>query len=263
MDDLTLISKKYKTDKSTAHNYTVVYDKYFSEFRKSEINLLEIGIGVYDDKFGGGGSLQMWREYFEKATIYGLDIIEKKIDLGERIKIYQGSQSNINDLKTLINDAKKFKIIIDDGSHLNKDQIKSFKILFEYLEEGGLYVIEDVQTSYHLRDGGDGFYLKNEKTAINYFKSIIDKINYAEIENPFFNFSNDYFARNITDIHFYHNLIIIRKNNNNEKSNLLSDYQFKAKGKTFVGLRANVKKIRYLLHFFRWKYNKFLDLLKL
>ena len=72
----------------------------------------------------------MWRDYFPKGIIYGIDIVIKNLDLGERVKIYQGSQDNHQDLNKVVNDAGKFDIIIDDGSHLNNHQIKTFEHLF-------------------------------------------------------------------------------------------------------------------------------------
>ena len=81
--------------------------------------------------------------------------------------------------------------------------------MFKSLKEGGYYFVEDTLTSY-LRDyGGEGAYLKKNNTIINYFKNIVDKINYKEIENPYY--KSDYFSKNITAIHFYHNLIVIKK----------------------------------------------------
>tara|TARA_B100000029_G_scaffold463550_1_gene496939 strand:- start:38 stop:829 length:792 start_codon:yes stop_codon:yes gene_type:complete len=262
MDDLTKISKKYETDKSNDHKYTIIYNKYFSEKRYENIKLFEIGIGFPRDENRGGGSLQMWSEYFPNGTIYGLDIEKKKLNFDEKIKIFKGSQENFLDLKEVINSAGNFDIIIDDGSHFNKHQIKSFKYLFPYLNNGGYYIIEDIQTSYMLKYGGDGFYLNNKRTAINYFKTLIDKINYREIENPFFNFERDIHANLITEIHFYHNLIIIKKDINDEKSNLLKNYQFDIKGKSFLKIRKLIKQIKYSLHLIRSLLNKFFDLLK-
>jgi hypothetical protein len=37
-----------------------------------------------------------------------------------------------------------FDIIIDDGSHLIRDQISSFLLLRNKIKSGGLYIIEDV-----------------------------------------------------------------------------------------------------------------------
>ena len=130
MESLTDISLKYNTDKSTAHKYTKIYEKYLSSIRNTTLNLLEIGIGGYDNSEDGGGSLKMWRDYFIKGQIIGLDIEKKILNLGERIHIFQGSQDSKKDLDNILSKFHKLDIIIDDGSHLNKHQVKSFELLF-------------------------------------------------------------------------------------------------------------------------------------
>ena len=42
-----------------------------------------------------------------------------------------------------MNKFKSFDIIIDDGSHLLSDIVKSFNFFFQYLNSGGYYIIED------------------------------------------------------------------------------------------------------------------------
>ena len=88
--------------------------------------------------------------------------------------------------------------IIDDGSHQSKDIIKTFQYIFKFLKNGGYYFVEDIQTSYWSGYKGDSFYLKKDKTAVGVFKKIIDKINYQELDNPFY--KPDYFSKNITKI---------------------------------------------------------------
>ena len=101
---------------------------------------------------------------------------------GKRVNIYKGSQTDPKVLNKIIKEQKKFDYIIDDGSHINKDVIFTFEYMFKSLKEGGYYFVEDTLTSY-LRDyGGEGAYLKKNNTIINYFKNIVDKINYKEIE---------------------------------------------------------------------------------
>ena len=80
--------------------------------------------------------------------MYGLDEINKEFLNSKRIKTFVGSQ---NDKKFLINFGKKFgsfDIIIDDGSHFVKHQLTSFNNLYKYLNENGIYVIEDLSGSY-------------------------------------------------------------------------------------------------------------------
>ena len=67
-------------------------------------------------------------------------------------------------------EIQNFDIIIDDGSHLRKDVIKSFHLLFPHLNNDGLYVVEDMQTSYNHFFGGNPFDLKYSKYLIQEFQ---------------------------------------------------------------------------------------------
>ena len=251
MKSLTDLAIKYKTDKHGIHFYTKIYEKYMLPKIDQEIGLLEIGVGGYDEPQKGGESLKMWADFFSKGKIFSLDYFEKKLNLGSRIKIFKGSQSNSEDLMRIINETGELDFIIDDGSHINRDVIYTFKTLFKFLKHGGYYFIEDTQTSYMPEFGGDAFYLKNKKTLINFFKEIVDKINYMEIKNPFYQI--DYFAKNVTEIHFYHNLIVIKKNKNDEVSNVLdSTKKYK-----------NKKKIKYIFSYVKSVFYNFIDNLKI
>ncbi len=136
---LNEIGLKYKSDKSSNyHCYLELYDRYFSPYRGKNINFLEIGILF-------GDSLKIFDEYFENATITAIDIDDKKKFKRENIIIIQGDQSD----RSLLNKLDDFyEIIIDDGSHKMGHQQISFGFLFKKLKKGGLYVIEDLHTSY-------------------------------------------------------------------------------------------------------------------
>ena len=251
MSTITDLAIKHKSDKYGSHYYTHIYERYMYEKKKKSINLLEIGIGGYTnekgyaDIFVGGESLKIWRDYFKKGQIAGLDIIKKKINLGSRVKIFQGSQSSTKALSNITKKFKKFDFIIDDGSHRYEDVKFSFKYLYRYLKDGGYYFIEDTQSSYIRELGGDGANLENKKTVINYFKGIIDKINFQEIENPYY--KPDSIALNTIEIHFFHNMIVIKKNKNLEKSNILVNNRRMVGGSSFYKTRCLIKDIKYFL----------------
>ncbi|MBY6242465.1 hypothetical protein [Methylosinus sp. Sm6] len=63
-------------------------------------------------------------------------------------------------------------VVLDDGSHIASDQRASFDALFPLLDEGCLYIIEDMQTAYWplCYDGG----LERKGTAIEFLKEKID-----------------------------------------------------------------------------------------
>jgi hypothetical protein len=95
------------------------------------------------------------------------------------------------------------------GSHINQDVIASFKFLFPRLNPGGIYVIEDTETSYVDSYGGDSEDLYNPKTTINFFKSLIDYMHSENINNNIL--PDSLCADNIKSMHFYDNIIFITK----------------------------------------------------
>lgn len=220
--NLTHLAKVYSTDKWGEHYYTPHYQLHFQPFKYKNINLLEIGVGGYDDPLKGGASLRMWKRYFPFAKIFSLDIFDKSFHEENRIKIYNGSQVDQQFLNSIVDKCKKFDLIIDDGSHINKHVIQSFEYLFPFLSNEGIYVIEDTQTSYWPEFGGDSIDLNNSTSLMTYFKKFTDGLNYMEYKN--IEYSPSYFELNIISIHFYHNLIFIYKGPNNEKSNKMKEH---------------------------------------
>jgi len=220
-NDLIRLAKKYGVDKWGVHWYAQHYHHHFRQYRHRKINLLEIGVGGYENPAAGGQSLRMWQEYFPTATIYGIDIYDKRLQEQGRIKIRQGSQDDEAFLTAVSEEAGGFDIIIDDGSHLNRHVIKTFSILFPLLSLSGIYAVEDAQTSYWPPFGGNSDDLNSKHTSIGFFKALIDSLNYEEFLKP--GYKPSYFDRHITAMHFYHNLILIQKGENNEGSNLVKN----------------------------------------
>lgn len=85
-------------------------------------------------------------------------------------------------------------------------QITSFEILFPFLNENGLYVAEDLHSSYWYNYGG-GY--KKASSFIKYSKKIIDKIHawYSESDR----LKPDYYTKNIYGLHFYDSILMIDK----------------------------------------------------
>jgi hypothetical protein len=141
----------YDTDKIN-HHYLDVYDPILAAWRDSEVKLLEIGVHK-------GGSLQLWRDYFPRGRIVGIDLkLPKNFVPGERIEVFEGSQADTRFLSEVAAKTAPggFDVIIDDASHLGELTKTTFWHLFErHLKPGGLYAIEDWGTGY-LSDFPDG-----------------------------------------------------------------------------------------------------------
>jgi demethylmacrocin O-methyltransferase len=176
------LAKKHNTDKSSLdHNYTQFYQKYFDKYVKNPKKILELGIyttGVVNIN-NAGASLRMWSEYYKDSTIIGLDItdysaINNHPDYpnintftcnGEMRKDDDFNQITNPWLRQLYNQGEmiggkigldkaiekfgsEYDIIIDDGPHTMSSQHIFFGCMFKHLKSGGLFVIEDISTSY-------------------------------------------------------------------------------------------------------------------
>jgi SAM-dependent methyltransferase len=134
----------YDTDK-IANDYLRRYEPFVAPLTDTPVAVLELGVLR-------GGSLRLWRDYFRKGTIVGLDRARVAVDDPERrIHIYQGSQDDTALLTRIAREHAPagFDLIIDDASHVAALTRRSFWHLFEHhLKPGGLYVIEDWGTGY-------------------------------------------------------------------------------------------------------------------
>jgi hypothetical protein len=215
IDPLSELGLLYGTDKVRDHWYTPEYEARFSHARNLPIALLEIGVGGYADAGVGGASLQMWRDYFTQGTIVGLDIEDKsQLDLGERVHIEQGDQSDARVLHRLGKTYGPFDIIIDDGSHRVDDIVQSWVVLWEYVKAGGWYVVEDLQTAYWPAYGGSS--VRTGDTTIGWLYGLINHIHYTELDIP--NYRVTHFDETLTGLDIRRNLAFLLKGDNTKPS---------------------------------------------
>lgn len=138
-ESLDQIGLRHKTDKASSHHgYTPIYESYFSSIRKNPISILEIGVQF-------GNSLKMWSDYFPRATISGVDILSEFTPTNQRISLSVGDQGSIGFWKIYAS-GKAWDIIVDDGCHVIGPQKSSFTMLWDHVNGGGFYVIEDIYT---------------------------------------------------------------------------------------------------------------------
>ena len=131
-------SKKNKI-KIQAHGYSKFYQEIFYPIKNEVLNIMEIG------SFYGNASAALFF-YFKNSKIYGADInpdmFRYKADRIESLYVNSSSLSSIKN--ELINKNIKFDIIIEDASHMLKDQIISLFYLFPILNKGGYFIIEEL-----------------------------------------------------------------------------------------------------------------------
>lgn len=140
------LNQKFNSDKGGKHCYLEkYYQSKFDPVRTSTKKVFEIG--VYE-----GASIRLWREYFENAEIYALEVLSKRRRMFEgedRINLIIGNSIQSSSYTHL---PKDFDIIIDDGSHKPEDQFNTFKLAHQHLRTGGLYIIEDVRDINKLKE---------------------------------------------------------------------------------------------------------------
>ena len=154
------------------------YDRFFYRIKHKKLKILEIGIGGHDNPNLGGASLRSLSKFFNKSEIFGIDIIDKKPHERKRIKTFLGSQMNKEFLEEISKKHGPFDIIIDDGSHFVEHQIHSFNVLFPFLNDNGMYFIEDMLSSYYEYMGGS-INIDNEKNLVSKFSKMSHSV-YSE-----------------------------------------------------------------------------------
>jgi hypothetical protein len=190
---LTEIADHFKTDKGTIkHGYTEVYSRYLDGYRGTSLKLLEIGVAC-------GSSLKTWSAYLgSRAEIVGVDIRKECETLCR----------GVPNIRILIADAvtyssnEIFDVIVDDGSHVSKDIVLSWRNLWPQVRAGGLYFVEDMRCTH------DEGYRRNftfPKADGDFDRRHVMQWLDEQMR------AMDYSQSDIDFIHIYRQLIVLRK----------------------------------------------------
>ena len=191
--------------KIIAHGYAKIYEKYLKDNKNRILSIIELG------SFYGNASAAFFF-YFKNAKIYSADINpDMYLYSSKRLKNFftdTSSRSSIE--KNIINKSIKFDLIIEDASHMLKDQIISLFTLFRTLNSGGLFIVEEID-----------FPEKREDMRINQdfpdLKTILKKIMNKENFNSKYISENEklFFLDNVETIKFYNGnineIVVIKK----------------------------------------------------
>jgi hypothetical protein len=202
---------RYGTDKGSAPaapwqwpmGYERVYGPLLDPIRHAPVTMLELGWGEYDPDRGdhsnpdvGGRSARAWSDYFDHpdSQVHVVDITPKTFpDQQEyqRVHLWQGSQDDPDFLGHLHWQSGDYDLIIDDASHVSSLTVASFKILWPYLKPGGLYVVEDLHSSYHWwwfgeQEAAEDPACHEGKTAVAFLKRLADEafFNGVRVKGP-------------------------------------------------------------------------------
>ena len=131
------------TDKNTDHSYLDYYQTILEPYQDRKINFLEIGV----DR---GGSLFLWRKFFDKAIIYAIEKFYQITDtdfipFNPHIvdKVYLIIAEAYDELTA--NMVPNFDVIVDDGPHNLWSYIRTVQLYGPKLNAGGIFILEDIQ----------------------------------------------------------------------------------------------------------------------
>lgn len=195
-NDITLRSDKWLP-------YFDVYETFFSKWRGRSPVFMEVGIQ-------GGGSMQMWQQYFGKgAEIYGVDIDPAAAELPlDDIKVIIGDQERMSFWNTFLYAIKQIDLFLDDGGHTMNQQINTLLSVWPKISHGGIYMCEDLHTSYWTSHGGG---LKKPATMIEACKDIVDLMHAEHIESVELPMNLYEIFKDVGSVHFYNSIVVLTK----------------------------------------------------
>ena len=184
------------------HHYFEIYHRHFESFRGQSPVVLEIGVFQ-------GGSLQMWREYFGPgAQIVGIDVDPRCQQFEEaQISVMIGDQADRGFLAEVKRRLPRIDVVIDDGGPQMQQQIVSFEELYPHIQPRGVYLCEDIHTSFvKAYDGG----YRRPGTFHEYSKGLVDRLHAWYSEQPE-TFGVDELTRSTYALHFYDSILVVEK----------------------------------------------------
>ena len=196
---------KQDDKKIIAHGYAKIYEKYLKEKKEKNLNIIELG------SFYGNASAAFYF-YFKNSQIYSADINpDMYLYRSKRLKnFFTDTSSRASIENNILTRNTKFDLIIEDASHMLKDQIISLFILFKNLNSGGIFIVEEIDFPEKREDMRDGQEFPDLKTIL---KKIINKENF---NSKYINeYEKNYFLENFDTIKFYtgnvNEIVIIKK----------------------------------------------------
>jgi hypothetical protein len=141
-----------RTDKNTAHSYLDLYETLLSKKKNTATNVLEVGIGDGNAPGGNGGSIMLWHNYFQNATVHALDVqdinkIWDELKNKNRIQLYTSINAyDESKFKEYFLDKNiKCDFMLDDGPHTLNSMIDFIRLYSQIMTDDGILIIEDVQ----------------------------------------------------------------------------------------------------------------------
>ena len=145
---------KFGSDKSTQHNYYLLYAGILKN-KHGSFNIFEMGLGTnhlemisnMGPEGSPGASLRAFKQMYPSASIYGADIDRRILFKEEKIQTFYANQLNKDSLSELHAQISPllFDLVIDDGLHTPEANINTFEFAIKILAPDGVFVIEDIK----------------------------------------------------------------------------------------------------------------------
>lgn len=182
-------------------HYFDVYHRHLAPYRGRDLTLVEFGVFH-------GGSLRMWRDYFGgRARIIGVDIDPRCAQLAEPgTEVVIGDQEDRGFLARLRDRVGPIDVVIDDGGHTMGQQIATLEELWPAVRDGGLYIVEDLHTSYWEEFGGGW---RQPGTFVEYAKDLVDEMHTWHTRER--GHQPSAWTRSIAAMHVYESVIVLDK----------------------------------------------------
>jgi hypothetical protein len=203
------------------------YHNHFHRFRGRNVVFMEIGVQ-------SGGKIPLLRHYFGSGLQYvGIDInpsTKSKFESADWVHIEIGDSANTTFLAEIRKKYPHVDILLDDGGHEMHQQIIAMKELLPHVQPEGVYMCEDLATSWTQSFGGiPGAWVNDPqfllKTMVGFVHQTLDWLQYGWIRghplqysdrpDGFFGEEHREFWRIIPNtvkhIHYYNQLVVYEK----------------------------------------------------
>ena len=199
-------------------SYLSEYNRILAEYRNQPIALLEIGVQ-------NGGSLEIWSAFFPNARrLVGCDINPdwSQLEFADpRIRVVIGNADSEEVQTLVLAQTPRLDVVIDDGSHRSRDIARTFARYFPFVEDGGVFIAEDMHCSYWQEFEGGLF---DPFSSIAFFKQLADVINHEHwgVGEPPSNVLKRFFEkyefqmaddqlRHVHSVEFINSICVVRK----------------------------------------------------
>jgi hypothetical protein len=152
--ELAALFNQYGSDKSSAHNYHLLYAPLLGPRRNDPLRLLEIGLGTNHpdvvSTMGASGkpgaSLRAFRDFCSNAQVFGADIDRRVLFEEDRIHTYYVDQTRLGSFHELSANLPDglFDLVIDDGLHSPNANIATMLFALTILKPSAFFVAEDI-----------------------------------------------------------------------------------------------------------------------